>query len=142
MGFPPKWCSWISGILSSARVSVLVNGSPNFEFSCNKEALSCIFDKACEMGALSGIALPNDGPTLSHPLYADDAMILGEWSKGNVLNVVRILRCFYACFGLRINIGKSCLYGVGVSNAEVIEMAELMGCRFDSLPFKYLGLTV
>ncbi|XP_021986636.1 uncharacterized mitochondrial protein AtMg01250-like [Helianthus annuus] len=118
------------GILSSARSSVLVNRSPTFEFQCGKgirqgdpispflfivtmEALSCMFDKACEAGVIDGICLPNYGPLLSHVLYADDAIILGEWSKGNVKNVVRILRSFYVCSGLRINLGKSNLYGLG-----------------------------
>ncbi|XP_076955323.1 uncharacterized protein LOC143630121 [Bidens hawaiensis] len=35
-GFPSVWCEWIFGILSSARSSVLVNGSPTFEFQCFK----------------------------------------------------------------------------------------------------------
>ena len=36
MKFPELWCKWIGGILSSARSSVLVNGSPTFEFGCGK----------------------------------------------------------------------------------------------------------
>ncbi|KAJ0920733.1 putative RNA-directed DNA polymerase [Helianthus annuus] len=36
MGFPDLWCKWIKGILASARSSVLVNGSPTFEFNCSK----------------------------------------------------------------------------------------------------------
>ena len=32
MKFPEIWCRWIYGVLSSARSSVLVNGSPMFEF--------------------------------------------------------------------------------------------------------------
>ena len=32
MGFCRKWIKWIEGCLKSAYVSVLVNGSPSFEF--------------------------------------------------------------------------------------------------------------
>ncbi|XP_022040327.1 uncharacterized protein LOC110942874 [Helianthus annuus] len=36
MGFPSLWYKWVEGVLVSARSSVLVNGSPTFEFSCPK----------------------------------------------------------------------------------------------------------
>ncbi|KAJ0582905.1 putative RNA-directed DNA polymerase [Helianthus annuus] len=159
MGFSEKWCSWIKGVLSSARASVLVNGSPTFEFECQKgmrqgdpispflfvivmEALSCMLNKASDLGILKGVSLPNDGPSVSHLFYADDAIIMGEWSRENVINVVRILRCFHVCSGLRINLGKSSLFGVGPQPVEVAEMAEVVGCSAESFPFKFLGLTV
>ncbi|KAJ0491837.1 putative RNA-directed DNA polymerase [Helianthus annuus] len=138
MGFPELWCSWIWGILNSARSSVLVNGSPTFEFKCEKgmrqgdpispfiflvvmEALSVLLDKAKE---------------------EDDAIILGDWSTENVLNVVRILRVFYMCSGLRINLSKSNLFGLGVEGGEVEDKARRVGCRADNLPFRYLGIMV
>ncbi|KAJ0427872.1 putative RNA-directed DNA polymerase [Helianthus annuus] len=159
MGFPPRWNCWVLGILKSARSSVLVNGSPTFEFICGKgmrqgdplspflflivmEALSCMLGKARREGAINGIRLPRSGPVLSHLFYADDAIILGDWSQSEVTNVVRILRCFYICSGLKINMSKSNLYGVGVSGGEVDGMASIVGCRPDSLPFTYLGLLV
>ncbi|XP_021995409.1 uncharacterized mitochondrial protein AtMg01250-like [Helianthus annuus] len=159
MGFGAKWCSWLWGILSSARASVLVNGSPTFEFNCSKgmrqgdpispflfvvvmEALSCIFDKAVEVGVFSGIKLPNDGPSLSHLFFADDALIVGEWGEMNALNVVRILRCFHACSGLRINLSKSNLYGIVANSEEVEDLANVVGCKQDTLLFKYVGLKV
>ncbi|XP_022023545.1 uncharacterized mitochondrial protein AtMg01250-like [Helianthus annuus] len=159
MGFPPKWCKWVMGILESARASVLVNGAPTFEFKCNKglrqgdpispflfivamEALSSMLRKGCDSGVLDGIELPNNGLRISHLFYADDALIIGKWSRTNIMNVVRILRCFFVCSRLKINIGKSNLYGARVTSLEVVEVAEAVGCLADSLPFKYLGLTV
>ncbi|XP_022041105.1 uncharacterized mitochondrial protein AtMg01250-like [Helianthus annuus] len=138
MGFPELWCSWMWGILNSARSSVLVNGSPTFEFKCEKgmrqgdpispfiflivmEALSFLLDKAKEEGILKGISTPNDGPSISHLLFANDAIILGDWSSENVLNVVRILRVFHMFSGLKINLSKSNLYGLGVEEGEVEE---------------------
>ena len=32
MGFPERWSRWIRGCLTSASISVLVNGSPTAEF--------------------------------------------------------------------------------------------------------------
>ncbi|XP_021971300.1 uncharacterized protein LOC110866461 [Helianthus annuus] len=74
MGIPDRWCGWIRGILESARSSVLVNGSPTFKFQCSKgirqgdpispflfilamEALSCIVEKARNLGAFAGIKI-------------------------------------------------------------------------------------
>ncbi|XP_021974438.1 uncharacterized protein LOC110869497 [Helianthus annuus] len=113
-----------------------------FLFVVAMEALSCIIDKVVEVGVLPGIKLPNDGPTLSHLFFADDALIVGEWGENNAMNVVRILRCFHACSGLRINLSKSNLYGIGANSAEVEDLANVVGCKKDTLPFKYLGLKV
>ncbi|KAJ0878597.1 putative RNA-directed DNA polymerase [Helianthus annuus] len=159
MGFGKKWCSWVSGILSSARASVLVNGSPTFEFGCSKgmrqgdpispflfvvamEALSCLFNRACEENVFKGITLPDNNTNVSHLLFADDAMIMGIWDRENISNVIRILRCFHVCSGLKINLNKSSIFGIGVSTEDIIETASWIGCRVDSIPFKYLGLTV
>ncbi|KAM0052219.1 putative RNA-directed DNA polymerase [Helianthus debilis subsp. tardiflorus] len=157
MGFPSEWCRWVKGVLMSACSSVLVNGSPTFEFRCQKglrqgdplspflflvvmEALSCMVNKACSVGRFKGVKLPNGGPTVSNLLYADDALILGEWEEGNILTVARMLRVFYACSGLKINIHKSNMFGVGVDDGAIDYMAALVGCKRGAFPFKYLGI--
>ncbi|KAJ0589790.1 putative RNA-directed DNA polymerase [Helianthus annuus] len=159
MGFSAKWRSWVKGVLSSARASVLVNGAPTFEFECFKgmrqgdplspflfvivmEALSSMIRRACNLEIVKGVSLPNGGPVVSHLFYADDAVILGEWSRDNIINVVRILRCFHLCSGLKINLAKSNLYGAGPSLNEVAELADIIGCNADAFPFKFLGLKV
>ncbi|XP_035832701.1 uncharacterized protein LOC118481647 [Helianthus annuus] len=106
------------------------------------EALTCCFKKACEIGIVNGVRLPNNGPILSHLIFADDALIIGEWSKDNVSNEVRILRGFHICSGLRIELHKSCIFGVGVPDSELISLASVIGCKSEFLPFKYLGLPV
>ncbi|KAJ0539673.1 putative RNA-directed DNA polymerase [Helianthus annuus] len=159
LGFPPKWCLWIHGILSSARSSVLVNGSPTFEFSCGKgmrqgdpispflfllvmEAFSSMVKKACGVGALRGVSLPKEGPVLSHLLYADDCVLIGEWARNNIKKVTLLLRCFYICSGLKINMKKSSLFGVGVAPSDIEEMADLLNCSVGSMPFLHLGILV
>ncbi|KAJ0853618.1 putative RNA-directed DNA polymerase [Helianthus annuus] len=159
MGFPNRWCVWIMGILQSARSSTLVNGSPTFEFKCQKglrqgdplspflflvvmEALSCVLNKARAIGEFQGVRLDIDGTVISHLFYADDALILGEWSDSNVIKVARILRCFYICSGLRININKSNLYGIGTSDSETNNTALVLGCKRGDFPFDYLGIRV
>ncbi|KAM0002505.1 putative RNA-directed DNA polymerase [Helianthus debilis subsp. tardiflorus] len=157
MGFPNRWCLWIQGILNSSRSAVLVNGSPTFEFQCQKgvrqgdplspflfliimEAFSCLVRKACELGELKDLRFLSGNLPISHLLYADDAVILGEWSRDNIEKTARLLRVFHSCSGLKINIKKSFLFGIGVGNEEVTEMANLLGCRHGEFPFDYLGV--
>ena len=44
--------------------------------------------------------------------------------------------------GLRINLAKSNLFGVGVSDTEVAALATCTGCSAADFPFLYLGLPV
>ncbi|MFS7972208.1 putative RNA-directed DNA polymerase [Helianthus anomalus] len=159
IGFPALWQKWIRGILVSARSSILVNGSPTFEFDCQKglrqgdpispflfilvmEAFSGLVNKASCIGAFDGVRLSNDGFMLSHLLYADDAMLMRDWSNFNFSNLKRMLRIFYLCSGLRINLNKSVLFGVGVSSDEVNNAAEFLKCKAGVIPFLYLGIKV
>uniref|UniRef100_A0A251SP92 Putative reverse transcriptase domain-containing protein n=1 Tax=Helianthus annuus TaxID=4232 RepID=A0A251SP92_HELAN len=155
----PLMCKWVEGVLKSARSAVLLNGSPTFEFGCSKgirrgdqlspllfllvmEALSSIFCKAGLEGIFEGIQRPNNGPVISHLFYANDALILGDWDRGNVKNVGRCLRIFYLCSGLKINLHKSYLYGLGVDNDDTKDTANVIGCKYDNTPVSYLGIKV
>ncbi|KAJ0836605.1 putative RNA-directed DNA polymerase [Helianthus annuus] len=150
---------WIMAILSTAKASVLVNGSPTQEFLCHRglrqgdpispflfilamEALTCIMKKACSIGLFKGIQIPTQGPVLSHFIYANDVVFIGEWSTQNALNLNRILRCFYLSSGLRVNLAKSSMFGVGVDQAHVHMMASVLRCKPGIFPFKHLGLQV
>lgn len=158
MGFPSLWCRWIKGILDSSQASILVNGSPTFQFKSEKglrqgdpispflflivmECLAWMMEKAKNIGELKGIKLA-DEVDISHLFYADDALIMGEWSVDNLQCTARILRIFYLCSGLRINIHKSNLFGVGTEDIEVDNMLEVLGCKRGTFPFVYLGLKV
>ncbi|GKD70188.1 hypothetical protein Tco_1324278 [Tanacetum coccineum] len=57
-------------------------------------------------------------------------------------NIIHVLHVFYMAFGLKININKSNLFGVGVSSEEVVNMAATSGCLSSSLPLSYLGLPI
>nr|GFB77727.1 RNA-directed DNA polymerase, eukaryota [Tanacetum cinerariifolium] len=66
--------------------------------------------------------------TLSHLFYADDAVFIGEWSNGNLIGIMNILRCFSLLSGMSINIHKSHLLGIGVSDVSVSEASNRIGC--------------
>ncbi|GKA81518.1 RNA-directed DNA polymerase, eukaryota [Tanacetum coccineum] len=157
-GFGPNWCKWIRGIFSSAMASILINGSPSseFPFFCGlkqgdplapylfiliMESLHISFSRAVSDGFFKGIDIQGS-TSISHLFYADDAVFIGEWSEANLVNLVRILKCFYLASGLKINLIKSQLLGVGVPRYIVHQGASLVGCAVLQTPFKYLGISV
>ncbi|KAJ0828828.1 putative RNA-directed DNA polymerase [Helianthus annuus] len=159
MNFPVQWRKWIGACLKSSWASVLVNGSPTSEFNLQRglrqgdplspflfilamQALDVIMTRANERNIFQGIKLPNEGPCISHLCYADDVIFMGEWSETNIVNLNRILRCFYMTSGLKVNLRKSSLYGVGVEDEEITRMATKLKCRKGDMPFGFLGLTI
>nr|GFA68584.1 reverse transcriptase domain, reverse transcriptase zinc-binding domain protein [Tanacetum cinerariifolium] len=65
-----------------------------------------------------------------------------EWSKENAKSLMCILKCFEEVFDLRVNYNKSKLYGIGVNEREMSDMARCMGCVIGEFSFTYLGLPI
>jgi len=158
MNFGPTWIAWMKGIICCVQVSVLVNGSPTKQFKLEKgvrqgdpllpylfiiatERLITAISEAKAKGLLTGVDLPNDGPSISSLHYADDAMFIGNWSDSNVQNLMRILSCFHHASGLKLIWFKSSISGVGASSTEITRLASQLGCKEGNLPFRYLGLS-
>nr|GEV14775.1 RNA-directed DNA polymerase, eukaryota [Tanacetum cinerariifolium] len=127
-GFGSKWRNWISSCLNNAMGSVLVNGSPTLEFQFHK-------------GLKQGISL-NDSFKIPHLFYADDVVFIGEWNNNNIQTLLNVLRYFYLASGLKINLHKSKLMGIGVSSNVVAAAASLIGCSILTATFSYLGVKV
>ncbi|GKF09148.1 RNA-directed DNA polymerase, eukaryota, partial [Tanacetum coccineum] len=92
-------------------------------------------------GVFKGLHI-SDTTVLSHLFYADDAMFVGEWSDENLANLIRILKCFQLALGLKINLLKSQVMGIGVPTDVVTHGVASIGCTVMNTPFKYLGITV
>ncbi|GJS39203.1 putative RNA-directed DNA polymerase [Tanacetum coccineum] len=159
MGFGQKWCKWIDVCLQTSSISVLVNGSPTEEFKMSRgirqgdplspflfliaaEGINVVVNEAINNDVLKGITVERDRVVVSHLQYADDTIFFCDWSRNNGRNLMWLLKCFEKASGLRINLSKSKLYGVGVSEVEVEEMAHMLKCRPGKLPFMYLGLPI
>ncbi|KAM0062164.1 putative RNA-directed DNA polymerase [Helianthus debilis subsp. tardiflorus] len=159
MRFPALWRKWVSGILSSSRSSILVNSSPLKEFTIERgvrqgdplspllfiltmEALHVAMITTNATGLFKGCKTPNEGPTISHLLYVDDVLFVGEWSDANLHNLTRLLRCFHLSSGLKVNFSKSQLFGVGVPDEIILQKASILQCKTGTFPFTYIGLPV
>lgn len=157
-GFGEKWISWIQECVSTATISLLVNGYPTKEFNPQKglkqgdpllpflfnmvvEALNILLKRAMDLRLPKGVSVGvNDEVQLSHLQFADDSFLLCEAEKSEVLNLKRILRCFEVASGLKINFHKSVICGIGITGSALAEFACLLNCKSQNLPIKYLGL--
>ncbi|GJR14797.1 reverse transcriptase domain-containing protein, partial [Tanacetum coccineum] len=153
LDFGHKLHFWIFGCLHSARYSVLVNGSPASEFDICRglrqgDPLSPFLfilartHKVEAMGIFKGANFGNDNMRISHLIYVDDVIFIGDWSYLNAHNLLCMLRCFYLIFGPKINVNESNILGVGVPEAIVSNMAYSIRCGVASFPMKYLGVPV
>ncbi|GKB59408.1 reverse transcriptase domain, reverse transcriptase zinc-binding domain protein [Tanacetum coccineum] len=157
MGFSAKWCKWIHACLSSASISILINGSPSKEFSMKRgiqkgdllspflfliivEALQVMMIESCNKEILKGHFVSKNDTNISLHQYADDTLFFGEWYKTNALCLVHIFKYFHDVSGLKINLVKCQLFGISVRLADVENIARSIICLYSSLPFTYLGL--
>ncbi|GJR84504.1 RNA-directed DNA polymerase, eukaryota [Tanacetum coccineum] len=153
-GFGDKW----RGCLSSSMGSILVNDSPTSEFQFHKglkkgdplshflfilimESLHVSFENVLTTGLYKGIRL-DDSLSLSHLFYADDVVFVGKWDKLKFSTIVNVLKWFFMASGLKINIHKSKLMGIGIPQDVVASTANSIGCAILTFPFNYLRVKV
>ncbi|XP_071734031.1 uncharacterized mitochondrial protein AtMg01250-like [Rutidosis leptorrhynchoides] len=156
MGFGEKWILWIKACLESASISILVNGSPTSEFTPKRgirqgdplspylfiiavEGLNIFVKRSLETNVFHGIEVGAEKVMVSHLQYADDIVFFGEWNKKNANSIFKLLKCFEIFSGLKVNMSKSCIYGMGVQKSNVEDIANYIGCWVSSFPFTYLG---
>ncbi|GKD67985.1 hypothetical protein Tco_1322075 [Tanacetum coccineum] len=105
-------------------------------------ALHVTFLEAKAKDIFKGVKVGNDNVEISHLQFADDALILGEWSHENAKNLCRLLRCFHLASGLKVNFSKNKIFGVGATMGDTNLLASILCCQPSSLPFTYLGLPI
>uniref|UniRef100_A0A2N9GH27 Reverse transcriptase domain-containing protein n=1 Tax=Fagus sylvatica TaxID=28930 RepID=A0A2N9GH27_FAGSY len=159
MGFGQKWCQWIKTCISTVQFSVLVNGSPAGFFGNSRglrqgdplspllfllvmEVLSKMFRKSEEAGLISGFLAGVCGESevrISHLLFADDTIVFCDAVPEQVLHIRKVLSCFEAVTGLKVNLSKSEMVPVGIVD-NMPFLANLLCCRIGTLPMMYLGM--
>ena len=105
------------------------------------ETLNLSFMRFLNARLYKGISL-NDSFTISHLFYADDVFFVGEWNDSNIHTLLNVLKCFFLASGLKINLHKCKLMGIGVNTSVVETAANLIGCSILSSPFNYLGVKI
>jgi hypothetical protein len=151
--------SWIMQCISIAKMYVLVNGSTIEEFNLERglrqgepfspflfniavQGLSCMLQRGCDLVFIEGIDIGQGGFTLSHLQFADDTIIFNSAFLFSMQNITSILLCFELMLGLKVHFSKSSIFGVGIEDHVCDYTSQILRCKQEHLPFKYLGLPV
>ncbi|GKB84662.1 RNA-directed DNA polymerase, eukaryota, reverse transcriptase zinc-binding domain protein [Tanacetum coccineum] len=122
--------------LSWDYLDFLLNGSPTKKFHIHRglrqgdplspflfilatEGLHILIEDAVQNSQFRGVTVGSLPIHMSHIFYADDAQFMGEWDRDNVESLIRLLNIFYLASRLQLNIQKSKLYGIGVTDVNV-----------------------
>jgi len=158
MGFNKKLVNLIRFCISSAQFRILINGEAGESFAPTRgirqgdplspylfiilaNVLSNMVHKAVTDGSLKGIKLNSQCPTLSHLLFADDAIFFLDGTIRETQNLANILNCYCFASGQLINLNKSGLF-FGASCPQDLKrnMAAEMRVPILEKTGKYLGI--
>jgi hypothetical protein len=154
-GFGPRWLSWVTLLLRSARMRVLINGAAGSVFHHGRglrqgdpispllfviamDVLSGLFRAAERTGGL--VSLHTIGLKHRVSLYADDVVIFARPDEVELQVVRRILDLFGGASGLRVNFGKSSMVPIQCSEEAVDSITGILPCPVVNMPCNYLGL--
>ncbi|XP_057720241.1 uncharacterized protein LOC130934716 [Arachis stenosperma] len=157
MGFGHRWRSWIMECVTVASMSILINGSSSKPFKMERglrqgdplspflfvlvvDVLHQMVGEEIRNGRISPLLIGRDTIALSHLQFADDTILFCPLEEETIKNYKQLLRCFELMSGLSINFDKSSLISINCDEQWIQSMCQLLGCKRDFLPVKYLGI--
>ncbi|XP_020972640.1 uncharacterized protein LOC107627573 [Arachis ipaensis] len=157
MGFGWRWREWVKECVSTASMSILVNGSPSKPFKMERglrqgdplspflfvlviDVLHRMVGEAVKNRRVVPLLVGKDNVKLSHLQFADDTILFCP--PETIINYDRLLRCFEVMSGLTINFDKSSLIPINCEQQWTYNMCNLLGCKEACLPVKYLGISL
>ena len=119
-GFHQSWIRWITGLISTSLLLVLINGDPSnplnpsqgirqgdplspFLFILMSEGLGRMLSNAKATSSLKGLSLHDHTP-LTHQQFVDDNLLMGHPSVQEARSLSDILTTFSKSSGMTINI--------------------------------------
>jgi len=137
LGFHQKWIQWIKACLTSATISVLVNGSPTKEFKPKRglrqddpltpflfiivaEGLTGLVREASKIRILEGVRVRSNNVEVKMLPFADDTLFFCQPHMQCVLPVKAVLCSFEIIFGLKVNFYKSHVGVIGLSEVDPV----------------------
>ncbi|XP_026443907.1 uncharacterized protein LOC113344070 [Papaver somniferum] len=157
-GFSETWCTWIRSILDSARISILINGSPEGFFSISRglrqgdplsplifvlieDVLSRNLSKLFARRSMHWM-VSKKGVAPTHLLFADDILVFCRGNWQSLRNLVDILNIYKMASGQCVNFAKSKFYYGGGSASRAIAISNFLGMERAHFPDRYLGINL
>ncbi|XP_026396889.1 uncharacterized protein LOC113291584 [Papaver somniferum] len=155
-GFSDSWCKWVLNILSSARISVMLNGCPEGYFSITRglrqgdhlspfifvlieDVLSRNLSKLFANNSMH-VMVSKKGVAPTHLLFADDILIFCKGNLHSLQNLKNMLDLYERASGQCVNYAKSKFYFGGDRISRAIAIFNYLGMERAMFPDKYLGI--
>lgn len=155
IGFGSKWQNWMSLLLSTATVRVILNGEPGKPVHMARglrqgDPLSPmifvivmdVLHRLLAQASRQGILQPSGNPAILHQcsLYADDAVLFITPTEQDLQATRAILDLFGEASGLRTNITKCQIVPICCSEDDKQRTSAILPGQIMEFPVTYLGI--
>lgn len=158
-GFSHQWINLIFKFISSPKISILINGTPEGFFKVSRgirqgdplspslfiimaEAFGRAVSDAYLKKKISGITVTRNLPNITHQQYADDTIFPGKSSVHEALGFKNILQAYMDASGQKVNNEKSEIYFLNTNPKVENQICGIMGFKKGLFPCKYLGISL
>ena len=158
-GFSRQWVNLIFKFISTPKISVLINGTPEGFFEISRgirqgdplspslfilmaEAFGRAVSYAYQDRKISGISVSKNLPNITHQQYADDTILPGKSSVQEAKGFKSILQNYMAASGQKVNKEKSEIFFLNTPLEMENKICRIMGYNKGMFPCKYLGISL
>ena len=157
MGFHPKWVNMIMAGVTLVSYSILLNGAPSsfikpskgirqgdplspYLFLLCTEGFSALLRNAAHHRDLHGVCCSQNGPSITHLLFADDILLFFNASLSKCHIIKEFFHVYELASGQKINSDKSSIFFSTNTLQSLQEIKYFFNANSNVPLEKYLGL--
>lgn len=156
-GFSKQWINLIFNCISSPRISILINGSPEGFFSISRgirqgdpmspflyiimaEALGRAIMKQQVEGKIMGLKASENVPNITHQQFVDNTILPGSANRQEARAFKSILNTYTKASSQHVNPTKSKIFFINTCPNIEKDICSIMGYKISKFSCKYLGI--